>query len=403
MRIPILFAKRYLFSKKKHNLIDIISWISTLSITIGVASLVIVLSVYNGFQDLIKGIYSSYEPDLLILPLEGKKIDSSTIDFAKISHIPEVVDINRVIEESVFIRYRDTESIALIKGVENSKFRDSLLSQFLISGEIRTNSGDIQEAIIGRELAAKLGINTNFIDPLNIYYPSANRDISIIDPTSSINNLTLFPAGIVSIEPALDKKIVLVSLNNASNLLEYGNSISSVEIFFKKTGDIDKAKSSVDRIVGGYFRVLNKYQQRESIYKMMKTEKLSIAIILLFIIGIISFNIIGSLTMLILEKGEDINTIKWLGLQNKDVVRIFYLEGLMISLIGTLFGVILGITIVVIQSEVGILKMPGNFIVSYYPVVLKWGDVVVSSLGTLILASAFTFIPLSTVKKLIKF
>ena len=398
--MPLFIARRYLFAKKSHNVINIISLISATGVALGTMALIIILSVYNGFEELIKSLYNSYEPDLLILPASGKTFAADSDIFTKIKNSPKVYTFSEVIEENVFLRYRDEEAIATIKGIDSSFLKNSNLEKFIVDGSFNIYHGELEQAVIGRGIASRLGINIHFVDPLYMYFPSGKNDISLINPAASLNSEKVFPSGIFSIEMGLDKKFIFLPINVARRLLDYTNQVTSIEVNIKKRVESEVFQKEVSRALGKAFIIKNRYQQKETIYKMMKSEKLSIFIILIFILTIISFNIYGSLSMLILEKRTDIETFKSIGANEKSVNKIFLYEGWLISLFGIAAGAILGITITLLQKYFGIVSMPGSFIVDSYPVVLKLSDIMLSVIGVALIGYLAARLPLNILKKI---
>lgn len=400
MNLPLFIAGRYLFAKKSHNVINVISLISATGIALGTMSLIVILSVYNGFEGLIKTLYNSYEPDIVILPSSGKTLAADCEIFNTIRNSPDIYSFCEVVEENIFLRYREEETIATIKGVDSSFIKNTNYSKFIVDGEFSLKHGDIEQAVVGRGIASKLGININFIDPLYMYFPSGKNDISIINPVASLNSEKVFPSGIFSIEMGIDKKYIYVPLEVARRLLDYTNEATSIEIQLNKDANLESFQNKTIKSLGADYTVKNRFQQKETIYKMMESEKLSILLILLFILTIISFNVYGSLSMLILEKKTDIETFKSIGADEKCVKRIFLYEGWLISLFGIAAGGIFGILITLAQKYFGIVSMPGSFIVDSYPVILKASDIAVSILGVSIIGYLAARFPLNILKKL---
>jgi ABC-type lipoprotein release transport system permease subunit len=397
VKLPLFIAWRYLFAKKSHNVINIISLISSTGVALGTMALIAVLSVYNGFEGLIKSLYNSYEPDLLIMASKGKSFVPDSGTFYFIRNSPMVNSFSEVVEENVFLRYRNEEAIATIKGIDSSYVKYTGLNKFLIDGEFRTKFGDIEQVVAGRGIAARLGMNTRFLDPLYLYYPGKNN-ISLINPAASLNSEKVYPAGIFSIEMGIDDKYIFIPLETARRLLGYTNEVTSIEINLKKGTDCAAFEKEVSKKLGDKFTVKNRYAQRETVYKMMKTEKLTIYLILIFILTIISFNVYGSLSMLIIEKGDDIGTFRAIGADSRMVRRIFLLEGWLISLAGVFTGALLGIVITLLQKYFGFIPMPGNFIVDSYPVILKASDIAYSIAGTALVGYFAALLPLKILK-----
>lgn len=393
MHLPYFIAKRYLFAKKSHNVINIISLISAVGIAIGTTALVVVMSVYNGFQDIVKGLYSSYEADLVIVPSEGKFFSPNTESFKKLKESPSIFSISETIEENVFATYDKSQGIATIKGVDSIYESNTNHSKMLVEGDFDLHHGDIPQAVIGRGLARELGIMVRFLDPLIIYFPARGEEVSMVNPMSSLRSQTLFPVGIVSVEQNFDKKYIFIPIETARKLLDYTDEVSSLEIQLNEGSDIHHFQGEFQNLLGDGYKVKNRYQQNETVYKMMTYEKIAIYMILLFIIIVVSCNVFGSLTMLIIEKKEDIHTLKSIGASNKLIQRIFTLEGWLITLSGLVIGIIIGIGLCLIQQHFGVIKMPGNFIVTDYPVLIKAWDIVLTFVGVALIGFLITALP----------
>lgn len=403
MILPFFIAKRYLFAKKSHNVINIISLISASGIALGTMALIIILSVYNGFEGLIKSLYSAHDSDLLIIPREGKSFVPHSQGFDFIRSSEKVARFCEIIEENIFIKYSQQESVATIKGVDSNYQAITQLRDFITDGEFSLYQGEVPQAIVGRGIANNLRLNIHFVDPLYLYFPSRNSPISLINPTSSLNQERVFPSGIFSIEQGFDNKYIYIPIEVARNLTEYDNEVTSVELYLKEGSDKEELKGEFGNALGEDFIIKNRYEQNETLYRMMGSEKLSIYIILLFVIIIISCNLFGSLSMLIIEKREDVESLKSMGANDKLIKHIFLLEGWFISIIGIIVGTILGLIICFIQMKYGIVTMPGNFIIDSYPVVVKFVDVTLTVCGVAAIGYLAAKLPLLILKKVENF
>lgn len=369
MKLPLYIAKRYLFAKKSHNVINIISAISATGMAIGTAALIIILSVYNGFDNIIRQNLSESDPDYLILPSEGKTFNGSDLPLSDLS---EKFSISGIIEESVFITYGGNQGFAKARGVESSDSSSLWL-------------GDIARAKFGPGIASELGINPRFVESAFLYFPDRNAKFSPVNPEAALNNVRVKPVDIFTSTTEFDNDLVIVPIELMRTLLGYGeDEFTAVELRGRAGAALD---------LGNDFVILDRYHQHPEIYKMMKYEKAAIYLILIFIVIIISLNIFGSLSMLIIEKQGDIDTLHALGADDKLIRKIFALEGWLISLLGMVSGLVVGILTVVIQSRFGIVKLPGNYLVDAYPVALQWTDVLltaaaVTAIGFIISLSA---------------
>ncbi len=373
--------------------------ISASGIAIGTAALIIILSVYNGFEDLIRSLYSTHECDLLIIPAAGKSFDPGTADFEKVREMVEIRHFCEIVQENLFVKYNQEESVATIKGVDSVFQSFTGLRNYMSEGEFSLWHGELPQAVLGRGLAMNLGLRVHFVDPLVLYLPSRTREISLINPASSLNTEKVFPAGVFSLEKGYDNSFIFVPLSVARSLTEYENEVTSVELYLNEEADNEKVRKKIQSIIGDSFIIKTRYEQNETLYKMMTAEKLSIYIILLFVIIIISANLFGSLSMLIIEKRDDAAVLRSMGADEKTVRRVFLFEGWMISLLGILAGVIIGVAVCLLQIRFGLVPMPGNFIVEAYPVVVKFWDIVFTVLGVALIGYFASFLPSQLFKK----
>lgn len=393
MNLPYFIARRYLFAKKSHNVINIISLISAIGIAIGTTALVVVMAVYNGFEDIVKQIYSASEADLVVVPLESKFFSPDADVFNQLTNDSRISSVSEIVEETVFAVYDKHQSVAVIKGVDSLYESNSGIVAHLVEGDFDLKYGQIAQAVVGRSLAGEMQIRPRFLDPLEIYFPERGMDVSLINPMSSLRKEVLFPVGIVSLEQSFDKKYIFVPIETARNLLGLSDEVSSLEIRIVSPTDIPLIQKQYQKLFGSSFKVLNRYQQNETVYKMMTYEKIAIYVIFLFIIIVVSCNVFGSLTMLIIEKKHDIQTLKSIGASDKLIKRIFILEGWLITFWGTVVGLALGVILCFIQSYFGVIKMPGNFVVSSYPVIVNISDVVFTFLCVSLIGFAITALP----------
>lgn len=383
MNLPLFIAGRYLIARKSHNVINIISAISAVGMAVGTAALVIILSVYNGFDSIVTSMLGNIEPDLEITSEKGKAFIAEGEVYDWIYDQPAVRNMSCVITENVFIDYEGRQSIVKAKGVDFVYEEESPIRDHLRSGEFRLHKGDIPMAVAGSGLAYRLGINPRFVSGIDIYYPSRTRNFSVSNPASSLESITVYPSGIFSINNDIDNEYLILPIEKMQELLEYENGeVSAVEIRLEEgtsEKELQHLRKEISARLGDGFKVSDRYMQNETLYRMMKYEKLSIFMILAFVIVIISFNIFGSLSMLIIEKKPDIATLRSLGAEDSLIKRIFVLEGWMISLSGLAAGLVIGIGFVLVQQFSGLIKMPGNFVVQAYPVILSVPDILVTA------------------------
>ena len=385
MRVAPFIALRYLFAKKSHNVINIISAISAIGMAIGTAALIIILSVYNGFDALIKSMMSNVEPDFLIVPSSGKTFVPEEQAFDMIYDQPEVKSMCCILQDQVFINYDGKQRIAIAKGVDWIYESESTLGDCMVKGEFKLHKGDIPMAAVGVGMAYEMGMDPTFISPIEVYYPTRTRKISMTNPAASIEYIKVWPSGTFSINADTDRELMILPIAKMQELLEYESDVvSGIEIRLAdgtSGKQARKLQKKMSQILGDEYIVKDRYQQNESLYKMMKYEKAAIFMILIFVVIIIAFNIFGSLSMLIIEKEGDIRTLKSLGAKDSLINKIFILEGWMISLAGLAGGLLIGISFALLQQHFGFIKMPGHFVVQAYPVILSWSDVLLTTAG----------------------
>lgn len=402
MRVAPFIALRYLFAKKSHNVINLISAISAIGMAIGTAALIIILSIYNGFDTLIRSMMGSVEPDLLITPATGKTFAPESEAYDWIAEQESVLNMCCVLEEDVFINYADKQSLAKAKGVDWVYEAESPLRDYMIKGTFSLHRGDVPLACVGAELASNLGLEPHFLTPVEIYFPSRTRKISISNPAASLERIKVWPSGVFNAGTDINKELIIIPIDKMRELLEYDSEVSAVEIRLKEgtsENSLKSLQSDIEERLGPGFKVKDRFQQNESLYSMMKYEKIAIYMILIFVVIIIAFNIFGSLSMLIIEKKTDISTLRHLGTPERTIRQIFVLEGWLISLTGLAAGLIIGLGFAFLQEQLGIIKMPGHFIVQAYPIVISWIDVLLVSGGVAVVGYLIALLPVSILSK----
>ena len=339
---------------------------------------------------------SNVEPDLLITPSTGKTFvpEDSTYDW--IYDQPCIKNMCCVLEEQVFISYDGKQSLAKAKGVDWVYEEESPLHDHIREGKFQLHKGDIPMAVVGAGLAYEMGINPRFLSGIDIYFPTRTGKISLTNPAASLEGTRVFPAGIFSINNDVDAELMIIPIEQMRELLEYDDEVSAVELRLVEGTSKDELKrlqKEISKRLGPSFKVKDRFQQNESLYKMMKYEKAAIFMILIFVVIIIAFNIFGSLTMLIIEKKDDIRTLRSIGAQDWLIRRIFILEGWLISLVGLAGGLILGVGFSALQQAFGIIKMPGHFVVQAYPIILSWSDILLTAAGVATIGYLIALIP----------
>ncbi|MCF6169566.1 MAG: FtsX-like permease family protein [Bacteroidales bacterium] len=373
MRTSLFIARRYLVSKKSHNLINVVSIISVVGLTIGTMALIVVLSVFNGFEGVIKSLYGTFNPDLEITVSNGKTFHYREFPNEKIANLPGVFGLAPVVEEDALFKYRDQQFIGTIKGLPADYKQMSSLDTMLIEGTFVLQEGESNFAVAGAGVAWYLNINLNDVRHLLSVFVPKRGNASSFQFETAFNNELIHPAGIFSIQQEFDEKYILVPLRFARKILDYSDEVTSVEIFIDKSTDVDDLQAGISKILGGDFVIKNRFRQNEALYKVMRSEKTAIFLILVFILILASFNMIGSISILIVEKLKDIAVLRSLGAGKKLTQRIFMLEGMMISLIGGVAGLVLGFALLYLQQQFGLLQLGsgGGFIIDAYPVKMK--------------------------------
>ena len=382
MNLPFYLARRYLFSKKKHNAINIISGISVCGVALATLALVCTLSVFNGFQDMVAGFFTAFDPELKITIREGKVFEPQGAAFQEVRSLPEIGVWTETLEENAMVQYKDRQAMAIIKGVEdNFEELTSIDSLLYGAGEFILHDSIVDYGVLGVELISELGTGLQFVDPLQVYAPKRNVRVNMANPSASFNRDYLFSPGVVFVvnQQKYDARYILTSLSFARNLFNYDTEVSAVELKLKPGTDVTAVQRKIARILGDEFVVLDRYEQQADVFRIMEIEKFISYLFLTFILAIACFNVIGSLSMLILDKREDVETLRNLGADDRLIARIFLFEGRLISLFGALSGIVLGLLLCYIQQRFGIISLGGgngSFIVDAYPVSVHVTDVV---------------------------
>lgn len=381
MKTALYIAGRYLFARKSHNVINVISAISVAGMALGTAALILILSVYNGFDGIIKDNLSDLDPDVLIKPAAGKYMEPLDLLFDIIREDPNVYDASPVLEDNVFIAYGDNQGIASVKGVIDGYKGIEKLATHTVDGQFALFHGDVPMAAVGSTLAYRMGIRPRFIDLMKLYYPRRDTNVSLANPMSSLVTFDIKAGSIFSISTDTDAKQIIVPIEVMQELLGDDEIISGIEVRLKANSPKAVREFIKSISLGNEYLLLDRYRQHPSLYKMMKYEKFAIFLILIFVVIIVAFNIFGSLSMLIIEKEEDIATLKATGADDRFIRRVFVAEGWMVSLLGLAIGLVAGTALAVLQQKTGIVKLPGNYLIDAYPVILQWSDVLAAAAG----------------------
>jgi len=375
MKLSLYIAKRYLFAKKSRNAINVISAISVAGVTVGTLALITILSVFNGLEDMVKGIFSTSDPEIRITPVKGKVFTPDSITLKKLSAVGGVAVWAETLEENALLKYEEQQYIATVKGVSANYSEVTDLDTAMWDGDfILTAENGRPYAVAGLGVANFLGMRLNFVSPLAIYIPDRKAHLTL-NPENEFTRKYIFVSGIFAVEQEFDSKYIFLPIEFARELLDYPTEVSSIEVRMTPGADLKKTQKNIKEVMGNNFLVQNRYEQQEMFFKVMKAERLAIYVILTFILIIASFNIIGSLTMLIIEKQRDIKILRSLGADNSLIKRIFIYEGWMISFIGTCLGLVLGFLICAAQEHFGIVNLAGeSLLIDAYPVRMQLID-----------------------------
>ena len=390
-------AWRYLFSKKGHNAINIVSGISAVAVGVVTAAMICVLSVMNGFGALVEHMFSEFDPVLLVLPAEGQILRTDAEPVVSLYAREDIEAISMQLEQTALIRYKDHQLPARVMGVDDLFTRTANIDSIITDGFYSVWDGAFDRAVLGRGLAAQIGINAHFTGALHLYAPERTEKINMMRPDKSLRHEHAFIAGTFAVNQLeYDDQLMLVSLSLAQRLFAYDEHIATaLRIQPAKGVKIANLKSQIMNLLGPEFRVLDRYEQQQDFFRILRIEKLMTILLLVFILIIASFNIIGSLSMLIIDKSEDIRILSHMGADEETIRRIFLLEGWFISSLGTLCGLILGVLLCLGQQHFGWLTL-GNgaeYVISAYPVQVQIIDVLLVAVIVLALGFAAAYYP----------
>lgn len=372
MRTSLFIAGRYLFSKKKRNAINIISSIAVLAFAVCTSALIVILSTMNGFESLIFSMYNKFNPEIKISVNEGKVFEQEKT-IQKLKSIKGIKSIMAIMEDNAAIRNGDYQTVCTVKGVDSNYFIYNGLNSMVVEGEGIVKQNGFNFMVLGSGIDQK--INCNIGGPFSLVSLITPRrgDFNVND-IDAIKTMEIEPAGVLTLDETISNRYVFVPIDFAQELFERENQISSLEILLQKNANTELVLNEVKQILGNSFKVQDRLQQQASLYKMFKSEKWASYAILTFILLIAAFNALGSLTMLVIEKKEDIRTLMGMGARPSLIRNVFFSNGFLISAIGTFFGLVLGIGLVMVQERYGLVKMQGA-IVENYPVKLLLNDV----------------------------
>ena len=399
-------------------MINIISTISAIGIALGCMVLVVILSVYNGFDNLIKSLYNSYSPNYIIEAAKGKSFTADEALIGKIREQESTLAIAPLVQDNIFCTYNGSQSVATLCGVDSLFLQRSRLADYIVDGSFSTGLGEINGAIVSSKLAITLGIRCRFTTPLMLYYPKMRRDATAASTAASttastaaaayaaagnmqelLSILKAHPSGTIQLEKSFDNGLVYIGIERARQLLQFKENEVSALYLYGPAGREEEAPSNsltkrLREALGKEFVVKDRYMQNSTMYKMMRSEKIAVYLILLFVIIIVSFNIFGSISLLIIDKRGDIEILRSMGAREPLIKRVFMLQGFLISALGTLIGTALGVGLSLLQYHFEIIKLPGNFIIDHYPVEIVPQDLLYIVAGVLAAGYLISRLPL---------
>lgn len=370
----LFVARRYFFSRKQKTVINIISWISLVGIAVGTAALIVVLSVYNGIGLLTQSLFNSFDPPLLVQPAKGKTFHTADIDMAAISRIPGVTAVAQIVEENAWLTYRQNEAIVTLRGVDAHYTAVTGLDTLLYEGEYQLKNDSLFSILLGAELYYGLGIRESSNHMVAVHIPK--RGLALGNTMDeAFNTAYAYPAGNFYIQQEIDSRYVVADIAFVRDLLDYApDECSALALALAPSAKIDKVNSAVANLLGGRFTVKDRFQQQPVYYKVFRSERLGIYLILALIVLIATLNLMASISLLVLDKKKDIFILRSMGMQTKEVRNIFRVEGVLISLVGIISGMAIGFLFCFVQQQFGIIKMGENFVVRAFPVAMRAVD-----------------------------
>lgn len=392
----LLFAWRYFRAPKSTNAINIIAWVSMTAIVVGTASLIVVLSVFNGFEDLVKSLYSTFYTDLKILPASGKTLTLSREQVEKLKSTAGIRSYSLVAEDKALLQNGEVQALVYMKGVDENYTKVTSVAEHLVSGKYNLGSPEQPAMVLGAVVESSLNLRSDRdILPVTAYMFGKGNNINTADPLQSLSSANVAAAGAFLIQQDFDNKYVLTNLPFVQQMLKWqSNEYSGVEIALYKPGETEKIKKGLQQLFGSNYIVMDRYEQNKSLYSVMTVERWVIYAILTLILAVAAFNMIGALTMLVLEKQKDIQVLKAIGANNNVIQKIFLSEGLMLAIMGACVGILLAVLLCWLQLQFHLIPLQGGtFVVSYYPVKMQWQDFVLVMLTVVIVAFTAAWFP----------
>lgn len=399
MNFPFYIARRYLFSKKSTNAINVISGISVVGVAVATMALVITLSVFNGFSDLVATLFTAFDPQLEVVPTKGKTAPADDPILTEIRSLPQVAVATECVEDMALVTYRGRQAMVTIKGVEDNFDQLTHIREILYGdGTFELHAADLQYGILGIRLAEQLGTGYRFEEPIQVYTPRREGQVDVLDASEGFVQDELYSPGVLFsvMQAKYDKSYVLTSVGFARRIFDQQGMLSSLELRLKPGSDFEGVKQQMKRIAGDRYTVKDRYEQQDDTFRIMEIEKFIAYIFLTFILVVACFNIIGSLSMLMVDKRDDVITLRNLGASDKQITQVFLFEGRMISALGAIIGLLVGLLLCWLQQTFGIIALgssAGSFIVDAYPVSVHLWDVVLVFITVLVVGLLSVWYP----------
>lgn len=404
MNLSLFIAKRYLFTKKSHNAINIISLISVCGIAIATMAMVCVLSVFNGFGGIVEGMFSAFDPDLKITPKAGKVFNYDNDTFKQVLSNPSIQMFSESLEENAIYEFGDNQVPVIVKGVSQEFQIMSDMDKLMLDGNFKLSEDVVDYTVLGAGLAMSLGARSGFMDPIKIYAPKRDVRVNLANPGAAFTDVNVMIGGIFSLnQPEIDEQMAIVPINLARELFRYDSEVTSLDINIIPNASVKKVKDQIQSIIGDDYVVQNRYEQQIQSFRMLQIEKWVTFLILAFILLIAAFNLVGSLSMLIVEKENDINSLRNMGANNSLIANIFLFEGWLIAFWGIISGIIIGLVLCLLQQNFGLLRLgsdvSGVYIVDAYPVIVRLWDVAIVFVVVSLISLFTVFYPINNLKK----
>lgn len=403
MNFSLFIAGRYLFSKKSHNAINVISIISVCGIAIATMAMVCVLSVFNGFGGIVEGMFSAFDPDLKIKAKVGKVFDYNTPEFTNALQVEGIQMISESLEENALFKFDEQQVPVLVKGVSEEFALMTDMPKLIVDGKFHLSDGDVDYSVLGAGLAMSLGVRAGYMSFIEIYAPRRDVRVNLANPTAAFTRENVLISGVFTLNQVdIDEQMAIVPIHLARELFRYDSEVSSLDIKLAPDASVRKVKGEIEKIIGDDYLVENRFEQQIESYRMLQIEKWVTFLILAFIVLIAVFNLVGSLSMLIVEKNEDIKSLRNMGADNRLIARIFLFEGWLIAFFGILSGIVVGLALCLFQQHFGLLKLsdvPGAYIVDAYPVIVRLWDIVVVFSVVSFISMLTVFYPIYNLRK----